>query len=1372
MSKTLIALRPTSFLLLLLMIVGSLLSASAGHAQVANSAYAYYNHPSWSIPFNEHVRVQNSEGTVCNSTSPVIHNYHIINGTQPVPGGVFWNDEPVILNAAVQTPYLNRFKAIRGKPTTLTIDIYVGRIPDQPGQPTTRNNEIIHNVEARIGTAGGPTFYDETLIFSKTLIETNPYYRHYRCTLPVSFKRGDKTGYIMMTVPIHSYTIYDQSTRYEEYIIPYVVEGPVVSPTDTVAILGTVVEPQIPYMVLHAPPAGNSTTEFVTQETTCRSIETRFAQESSHTANLAVKLGIAGTVGFIVNTPFEFSVTFSGGVSSGGAEISTVNNETCVSISQGFGTYAMTDTMGGGDLFIGYGLVYQYGIYDYVAIDLDKCKPYMEKGLIYWPVDNSATEFAFTTEQIKSKLVDQLAIANNTSLTPKERNLAQNQADVWAKVLAMNVANINDPTNEFIANRVFGGSTAPQPFTSEITLSEAISVQYEQYLEATAGVEAVIEVGGSGVTGGYEYKNKKTFGETQSGSSQNTQVLSYTFDDGDPMGNDDFFNVQINRDPVYGTPIFKLKAGTKTSCPYQGGEQLDKPAISNGSSNCPDPSGNINIKNQPIGQPISIPLDIYNGSSEIRTYRVKVKGGTNSNNAVLILNGGNISNDTDSKEFPDIPAGGYFLNAGNKPNLIIGQNIAHDTIYHNIILEIYPECEPGLTQEMTINIEFGSGSTNLCFIDADFDGIEDVNDNCPNVANVNQTDTDNDGVGDDCDACPTIANASGGDTDNDGIFDACDNCIDSANVDQLDYDGDGIGDACDSCPELAGNPTTDPDGDGLICDNCPDSPNPGLNFDGTNDFISITNDATLMPTTSNTITFEAWIHPQSNAEDLIIASAYEHFNSPASNFFIKRDVAGSITITGNGTDILTSTGTAPLNTWTHIAVVFQDDECYYETKIYINGLLDKKGDLNYNENNGGRDLNIGYLAGNHNFEGDLDEVRIWQGVRSRNQIDSTLYTELIGTETGLLAYYPLNEGTPYLGENFITVMDQTGNGNNGNMGVRGLVFDGIDDYIVVPDTNKISLLGDFTIEVWVNVTDFNDYRGILGKTLSNQPAPFDMYLVQNSGLPRLLVGNGTTSQTVEGTTAPLPGTWAHLAVVKNGTSITHYLNGTLNGSGTITTVPADNNNTMIIGSRADLFTKMKGSMDELRIWNTARTATEINTYINQTLIGTEAGLVGYYQLNDGIANDSTTMMSVIQDKSTDPNNGMANNFANTNIYYWGFGAPVNEQDSDMDGSGNSCDICEGNDASGDEDMDGICNDIDPDYTGYCDGDVITEQAIQYNINDVIRASQSISTADSVIVLQGVEVIYSAPQSITLNPGFEVKENGEFQIIIEDCQAAD
>ncbi|MBM4292705.1 MAG: thrombospondin, partial [Deltaproteobacteria bacterium] len=98
--------------------------------------------------------------------------------------------------------------------------------------------------------------------------------------------------------------------------------------------------------------------------------------------------------------------------------------------------------------------------------------------------------------------------------------------------------------------------------------------------------------------------------------------------------------------------------------------------------------------------------------------------------------------------------------------------------------------------------------------DYDDDGIEDPQDNCVRVRNMDQVDRDGDGVGDACDVCLDASDAAQADRDGDGAGDACDD----------DRDGDGAPNGADSCPDVpnpavgGAQPDLDADGAGDACD--------------------------------------------------------------------------------------------------------------------------------------------------------------------------------------------------------------------------------------------------------------------------------------------------------------------------------------------------------------------------------------------------------------------------------------------------------------------------------------------------------------------------------------------------------------------------
>ena len=143
------------------------------------------------------------------------------------------------------------------------------------------------------------------------------------------------------------------------------------------------------------------------------------------------------------------------------------------------------------------------------------------------------------------------------------------------------------------------------------------------------------------------------------------------------------------------------------------------------------------------------------------------------------------------------------------------------------------------------------------------------------------------------------------------------------------------------------------------------------------------------------------------------------------------------------------------------------------------------------------------------------------------------------------------------------------------------------------DSNALELSNSFTLLAWVNpASTFTDFRSILAKNYS-------YYLFSNvagycgDGNPFGGFSKGT-AQTVCQPSALPTNTWTHLTLTYNGSTLTLYRNGvavaTTNVSGTLSPTTG----TLQIGG-SQFGEYFKGLIDEVRIYNRALSATEIQT---------------------------------------------------------------------------------------------------------------------------------------------------------------------------------
>jgi len=225
-------------------------------------------------------------------------------------------------------------------------------------------------------------------------------------------------------------------------------------------------------------------------------------------------------------------------------------------------------------------------------------------------------------------------------------------------------------------------------------------------------------------------------------------------------------------------------------------------------------------------------------------------------------------------------------------------------------------------------------------------------------------------------------------------------------------------------------------------------------------------------------------------------------------------------------------------------------------------------------------------------------------------------------------------------------------GTNGTSSNKSLLFDGISGYVdIKASPSFVNIDSALTLEAWIKPEiDPNHpryYNYIICNGVSAVGYTME-FLSPGSSFEPAFTLNGLTidytgasdywTRLVLNQTVPA-NTWTHMAVTyKYGQGINVYINGVIAHHADASGILSPPNQNLRIGVLLNSVYQLyfKGLIDEVRIWNIARSATDIQNNMSKELTGSEAGLVGYWNCDDSPSS------STLSDKTIYGNNGTLN----------------------------------------------------------------------------------------------------------------------------------
>ena len=170
--------------------------------------------------------------------------------------------------------------------------------------------------------------------------------------------------------------------------------------------------------------------------------------------------------------------------------------------------------------------------------------------------------------------------------------------------------------------------------------------------------------------------------------------------------------------------------------------------------------------------------------------------------------------------------------------------------------------------------------------------------------------------------------------------------------------------------------------------------------------------------------------------------------------------------------------------------------------------------------------------------------------------------------------------------------------------IRSIAFDGVNDYLDAG--NVLDLENTFTVSTWIKRNSVN--QTILSKRDNAFTTGYDLS-INNAGKAEMSWMNGTKQTITSNVTIP-SGIWHNIAVTYDGTTAKLYVDGVLDASNPLITVPANSQSFLIAAADGVSTTSFfNGNIDEVRVWKVPLTDKQLRYVMNQE-ISRDATLTG------------------------------------------------------------------------------------------------------------------------------------------------------------------